>query len=150
MPGAESRRLKGWDNEGLLRDPLESIPYMGSSSLASWCRMLGCFSQEAGGVGAQLIQTCQGLWVHSQREREGKPAGDLELGGGVRVRRVQGAGPPADPPPADPLPFESSGFHSFYVSIKREARPAHQCPKCGERNMKIWIWWIPHPHFSCN
>ena len=52
--------------------------------------------------------------------------------------------------PADPPLFEPSRFHSFYVSIKREARLAHQCPKCGERNVKIWIRWIPHPHFSCN
>ena len=50
-------------------------------------------------------------------EREGKPARDQELGGGVRVRRVQGAGPPADP-----RLFESSGFGSFYVCIKCEAR----------------------------
>ena len=81
----------------MLRDPLETVSYLGPGSLALHVWM-SLFHRKQEGLVHRLRLPAPFLYRNTPRtvgpwrvEIEGKPVGDGELGSGVRVRRGQGA-----------------------------------------------------------
>ena len=125
--------MTGSDNKVLLKDPVETISYLGPRLPGTACLDVS-FSQEAGGVGAQIASASSiSISKHT------KDSGSLASRDRRQACWRQGAGkwcegeerPRGTTPLQTPswFSYQACVFHSLYVSMKYQGRPAHQCPK---------------------